>query len=532
TAKRLVGNRTYVPDPDLDKTLDTILRERSSIVVQNPRSDRMLRYLFIDLSDPDYSADMSLVVELAYDNARIERALADLVMAHTAIAVIVILAASLAALVVSRRLTLPIQAIVTDVDTIARGDLDHRVSPTMGREFEILESSIDAMVQQLKQTIEQLRASEQRYRAVVEDQTELVTRYTQDGTHIFANEAYCRYFGKTYDQIVGKRAVSGIPNEDRERVRAFFATLTPDHPVGVIEHRFVMENGEIRWQQWSDRATFDAAGKVTEYLSVGRDITERIRAEEDLKRLYEELERRVDERTAELAVANRELESFSYTVSHDLRAPLRAIDGYSRILLDEHADVLTPETRAYLEKVRANTQAMSLLIDDLLNFSRTGRQSLAKVTVNPNDLVRNALEGLRHDQEGRSIEIVVGDLPSCQADPTMLRQVFHNLLSNALKFTRTREEARIEIGSYEEDGHTVYYVRDNGIGFDMAYAQKIFGVFQRLHPQQEYEGTGVGLAIVKRIIERHGGACCVDSAVDGGTTFFFTLEGSTFDAGR
>jgi len=342
-----------------------------------------------------------------------------------------------------------------------------------------------------------------------------------------------RQWGLKPEEMVGKTPFDVMPSHMRERaIEEFLRVASSPRRFSGLETSAIDGQGDLIFVETSGVPFFDDKGALLGYRGISRDVTERKRAEEALKRLNEELEQRVDERTAELAAANRELESFTYSISHDLRAPLRAIDGYSKILLVERTPELTPDARQLLEKVRVNVQSMSRLIDDLLNFSRTSRQSFAKVTVNPNDLVKNALEGLRHEQEGRSIEIVVGDLPSCQADPTMLRQVFHNLLSNALKFTRTREEACIEIGSYEEDGHTVYYVRDNGIGFDMAYAQKIFGVFQRLHPQQEYEGTGVGLAIVKRIIERHGGACWVDSAVDGGTTFFFTLEGSTFDAGR
>lgn len=234
-------------------------------------------------------------------------------------------------------------------------------------------------------------------------------------------------------------------------------------------------------------------------------------------------EERVRCRTADLEAANRELEAFSYSVSHDLRAPLRALDGYSRILLQEHAPCLPPEVQEYVKDIRKNAQKMGQLIDDLLAFSRLSRQGLQRRTVLPVVLVREALDDLRLDREGREVDLVVHELPPCQADPALLRQVWLNLLSNALKYTRRCPHARIEIGALERDGEQVYYVRDNGAGFNMKYAGKLFGVFQRLHKATEYDGTGVGLAIVQRIVHRHGGRVWADAAVNHGATFYFTI---------
>ena len=240
-------------------------------------------------------------------------------------------------------------------------------------------------------------------------------------------------------------------------------------------------------------------------------------------------------RTEQLEAANKELEAFSYTISHDLRTPLRAIDGFSRILLAEYTSQLPTEAQRYLGLVRNSTQQMGHLIEDLLAFSRLSRQSLNKQMVIPVDLVRQALVELYAEQEGRQVEFIVGDLPACQADPILLKQIFVNLLSNALKFTRKRETARIEIGCEPCEGfessqgsvETIYFVKDNGVGFDMQYVDKLFGVFQRLHRAEEYEGTGVGLAIVQRIIHRHGGRVWAEAEVDKGATFYFTLEGGT-----
>jgi signal transduction histidine kinase len=244
------------------------------------------------------------------------------------------------------------------------------------------------------------------------------------------------------------------------------------------------------------------------------------------------LEQKVQERTAKLEAANRELESFSYSVSHDLRAPLRAVAGFSRILCEEYEPQLPSEARQYLHRVEDNAQQMGRLIDDLLAFSRLGRQAIKRQPLALADLARTVLNELPGEQTGRQVEISIGDLPGCQADPALLKQVFVNLLSNALKFTRRREVAAIEISSYlMDDGNNtpVYFVKDNGVGFDLQYAHKLFGVFQRLHRTEEYEGTGVGLAIVQRVIHRHGGRVWANAEPGQGATFYFTVGEGTSD---
>jgi light-regulated signal transduction histidine kinase (bacteriophytochrome) len=271
--------------------------------------------------------------------------------------------------------------------------------------------------------------------------------------------------------------------------------------------------------------TRDELGLLAEALNVMlTQIQERDAA---LLKMNEELEQRVQERTAELRTANRELEAFSYSVSHDLRAPLRAITGFSRILLEDYTSQLPNEAQHYLHIVDNSAQQMGQLIDDLLTFSRLGRLELTKQPVATVNLVRQVVEDLHAELAGRQVEVKLGDLPPCWAEPTLLKQVFVNLLSNALKYSRRREVAHIEVGCRENDGERVYFVKDNGVGFDMQYAHKLFGVFQRLHRADEYEGTGVGLAIVHRIIYRHGGCVWAEAAVDQGATFYFTLEGGT-----
>lgn len=227
----------------------------------------------------------------------------------------------------------------------------------------------------------------------------------------------------------------------------------------------------------------------------------------------------------DLKQSNEELEAFSYSVSHDLRAPLRAMDGFSRILVEDYGPQLPDEAQHYIQVVRDNAKGMGELVDDLLAFSRLGRQPVHKRAIDPRPIVDEVLHELRAEQEGRAVEIEIAELPECQADRALLKQVFANLLANALKYTRKRDPARIEVGSEQRDREVVYFVRDNGAGFDMQYVDKLFGVFQRLHRAEEYEGTGIGLAIVRRIVERHGGRAWATATVDQGATFSFTLEG-------
>jgi light-regulated signal transduction histidine kinase (bacteriophytochrome) len=249
------------------------------------------------------------------------------------------------------------------------------------------------------------------------------------------------------------------------------------------------------------------------------EIAERKRAEEEIKKLNEDLERR----TMELEAANKELEAFGYSVSHDLRTPLIAIGGFSRKLSVEHADRLNPKGRQYLKIIRASTQNMCQLIDDLLGFFHLSRQKVELSDINMGRLASGLFEELKNTAPERMLQLDIKPLPPVRGDQAMIRQVFMNLLCNAIKFTRFRKTGMIEIGGWIQNSETIYYVKDNGAGFDMGKADKLFCVFQRLHNAEEFEGNGVGLALVQRIIRRHGGRVWAEGKVNEGATFFFSL---------
>jgi signal transduction histidine kinase len=268
---------------------------------------------------------------------------------------------------------------------------------------------------------------------------------------------------------------------------------------------------------------YDDDGRHIGEIIVARDVTELRQAREAMVQWNTELEQRVAERTAQLETAYREAESLSYSIAHDLRAPLRAISGYARILEDELAPILPPGSQNYLQRMYSNAVRLGTLIDALLALQRLARQPLARTRSRLNDAVNDALDWLRNEQPGRDIDISVADLGEAEIDPALMRLAFTNLLSNALKFTRGRQPARIEVGTLAGDEERVFFVRDNGTGFDMRFADKLFGVFQRLHPESEYEGSGIGLASVYRVVQRHGGRIWAEAEVDRGATFYFTL---------
>jgi PAS domain S-box-containing protein len=369
-----------------------------------------------------------------------------------------------------------------------------------------------------------VRAAEARFRALVE-QSIAGLYVIQDDRFAYVNPTMAAIFGCTAAELTSRPVFDWIHPEDRDRARENVRRrLDGTVPSVRYDLRMYRRDGAVmRVEVHGTRAEHDGRPAI---LGVLLDVSERYAAEEEVRRLTAGLEARVRERTAELEAANKELEAFAYSVSHDLRAPLRAIDGFARIVLQDFAAALPAEAQEYLADVRRNALRMGRLVDDLLAFSRLGRQALRVRPVAMADLVRECLGEIRPPA---GADVRVAALPPAQGDPGLLKQVWLNLLGNALKYAGKRDRPVVEVGAA---GGPTYFVRDNGVGFDMRYAGKLFGVFQRLHKAEEYEGTGVGLAIVQRIVLRHGGRVWAEAAPDAGATFFFCLSPAGSAASR
>ncbi|MGE5469034.1 MAG: ATP-binding protein [Ignavibacteria bacterium] len=343
------------------------------------------------------------------------------------------------------------------------------------------------------------------------------------GKILWVNDAACQITGYAPDELIG-----ATPRmfKSGHHDAAFYAGMW----------RSLLETGQWEGEIWNRRkagAAFpeklsvrslrDAQGQIRRFVCIFSDITERKSQEQQLRDLNANLEHHVRERTEELARANKELEAFSYSISHDLRAPLRALDGFARILVEEEGDRLSPEGSRLLERIWANAGKMGNLIDDVLNFSRVGRAEMNWQEIDMTALARGVAEEMRGDYPATQIRIA--ELPTVMGDKPMVRQVWSNLIGNALKFSSKRERPAIEIDAETLDGEVVFCVRDNGAGFDMTYADRLFGVFQRLHTEADFPGTGAGLSIVKRVVERHGGRVWAEGEVGKGARFRFSLGG-------
>ena len=315
------------------------------------------------------------------------------------------------------------------------------------------------------------------------------------------------------------------PDEREEMLRYFTNDVIRAAKPFDKEYRIVRRNdGAVRWVWGRGELSFDTSGVLTAMVGTIQDITDRKEAEAEIRSLNAELERRVRDRTSELESANRELEAFSYSVSHDLRAPLRGIDGWSLALAEDYGPALDAKANEYVVRIRNEAQRMGALIDDLLQLSKVTRADISLTRLNISALVRTVAARLQEFHRTRSIEFSIEDGLLVDGDAHLLEIAMTNLLDNACKFTGHRSEAKVEFGKRDMDGRRVYYVKDNGVGFDMAYAQKMFGAFQRMHKNSEFPGTGVGLATVQRIIRRHRGEIWAEAAVGNGATFFFTLQ--------
>ncbi len=360
--------------------------------------------------------------------------------------------------------------------------------------------------------------------AIVESSDDAIVGKDLTGTIVSWNAGAERMFGYTIMEAIGQKVDFLIPPDRLEEERRTLNRIQS----GRIEHYETVrqrKDGTIFFVSITLSPIKNVDGKIIGASASARDISDRIRAEEQIRALNTQLEERVLQRTAELAATNKELEAFTYTVSHDLRAPLRHIDAFAQMLEEDlHPNISDPGKR-YLERIRNGVKNMGQLVDDLLNLSRVGRLEIIQRNIRLNVIVDEVLAELKPEFEARKIEWQVGELPCAECDPGLIKQVFTNLISNAIKYSRPRETAVIQIDKALVNGETAVFVRDNGVGFNMKYVNKLFGVFQRLHRTEDFEGTGVGLATVQRIVQLHGGRVWAEAKLDGGATFYFTLRG-------
>jgi PAS domain S-box-containing protein len=455
--------------------------------------------------------------------------------------VLVLLTATLGQVTVLRRtIVRPIASLTAAAELVrAKADYRHRVPAAGTDEVARLGQSFNTMMEAIEQRDDELRRLNNFQHAILSNAAYGITSSTPDGTVTSFNPAAERLLGYTADEVIGKRSAASWHDPDeigrraRELSEEFGETIPPGFDVFCArlrrnlpeEHEwtFIRKDGARVPVLVSVSALRDEGGQITGLVGLTYDLTDRKRAEDEILRLNRELEQRVAERTAQLETAIYDLENFNYSASHDLRIPLRAVDGFCRLLLDEHASMLDQEGMRLLTVVRDNTRKMEQLIEDMQTFSRAGRTAMAPTEFDMEELVRAVVEDLKPTAEGRDIRFVIGKLPTVTAVPIMMQRVLRNLLSNAIKFTRTKATASIEVGATANATEIEFFVRDNGVGFDMQYADKLFGVFQRLHGVAEFEGTGIGLAIVKRLISRLGGRVWADSKINEGATIFFSL---------
>jgi PAS domain S-box-containing protein len=420
----------------------------------------------------------------------------------------------------------------------------------------IRERASEALRKAMQEETAQRQQAEEELNQFFALSLEMMSVVSLDGYFKRLNPAFERTLGFSCAELQQEPFLNFVLPEDRERTVAAMEQLTAGQALASFENRYRTRDGTIRWMQWAcapvpDREVIFASA---------RDVTETKVAHQALQRAHDELEDRVRERTAalqkanealvaseaqvmklngeleqriaELTTANQELEAFTYSVSHDLRAPLRHVDGFSKILLEDFGNQLPGDAKPLLDRVREGSQRMGRMIDELLQLSRMARREPEKRLTGLRLLVDEVIADLSGETTHREVEWRIGELPFADCDPTLTRQIFVNLLSNALKFTRPRQRAMIQVGQMERQGEKVLFVRDNGVGFSMKYADKLFGPFQRLHRQEDFEGTGVGLATVQRIIHKHGGRIWAEAALDQGATFYFTLSAPGSDEGK
>jgi len=350
----------------------------------------------------------------------------------------------------------------------------------------------------------------------------------KDGVFVRINNTELKWLGYQRDEMVGKMKFADLVTSDSLKIyEENFPKLKALGEIHDLQFDLIRKDGTLFPVLLSATAINDRDGNFLMSRSNMFDITLRKKAEEEVHQLNQELEKRVKERTSQLEAANKELEAFAYSVSHDLRTPLRSIDGFSQLLSEEYQDTVDAKGKNYLQRVRSASQYMAQLIDDMLNLSRVSRSEMTIGQVNLSEIAHEIANDLPDYQAERKVEFIIQEGIEVQGDNHLLRIVLENLLGNAWKFTSKHATARIEFGMQLQEEVPVYFIRDDGAGFNMEYAQKLFGAFQRIHSATEFPGTGIGLANVQRVIHRHGGKVWAESEVEKGTTFYFTLQAKT-----
>jgi signal transduction histidine kinase/HAMP domain-containing protein len=401
----------------------------------------------------------------------------------------------------------------------------------LGRRAEILEQSnrqLERQATERRRAEDALAAGELRNQTLIAAITQVVWRASDKGHFITDQPGWSKYTGQSREEYLNLGWRRAFEAEAQGSLELAWSRASTTGERFELEVRlWHAPSGSHRLVNMRAVPVISADDEVVEWIGAITDIEDQRRNEDALRSLNAELEDRVAARTSALEAANRELESFSYSVSHDLRAPLRAISGFSNLLWEDHREHLDPEAQRKLGIIRGQAERMGMLIDDLLAFSRLGRKSIEPTQLNMVDLVNTTFQRLHDESKNGALALHVGRLPPAIADRSLLEQVWINLLSNAIKFSSRKENPVVEVGAIVEEDENVYFVRDNGAGFDPEHRDKLFGVFQRLHHESEFPGTGVGLALVHRIVTRHGGRVWADSQPGEGATFHFSLPRGT-----
>lgn len=461
--------------------------------------------------------------------------------------------------ILMRRLTRPLTVFAAHIKGLPTKSGDARfLAFDTGDEIAELSAEFNEMVKCLDSRTESLQESEERFRSTFEQAAVGIAHVGMDGRFTRVNHRFCEILGYADGEMNGMTFMDITFPEDLERYQTCREHLLEGAGSCATDNRYHCKDGSMVWVTQTGSLIMDREGRPKYFIAVIEDISARKAAEDEIRRLNAELEERVIERTAQLEaaneslrreivqriqaqdeicwlnddlerqkraleMANRELEAFSYSVSHDLQAPLRHVAGFGQVLLEDYGCVLDDDGRQVVQRMQAATSRMGQLIDALLNLSRLSRGQLKRERVDLGDMAREIIGEFRLAEPERQVTVTIGTGLKAIGDGSLLRIVLENLLSNAWKYTGKRKQARIEVGALIEDDSTVFFVRDNGAGFDMAYAERLFGPFQRLHRREEFEGTGVGLATVQRIIHRHGGRIWAESQVGKGAVFYFTL---------